>query len=448
MKSPLLNHLKTHYADAKILVLGMGREGLSTAKLLLEQGIGKQVSIADQKPFDSLVAQAQALIRQYEISGYWGDSWLEKLSTFDVIFRSPGVSPFNPDFQSHLTREQTVTSQTNEFLSVFGSQTIGITGTKGKSTTSSLIYTVLKTIHPDTILLGNIGKPAFESIAQVTPDTKIVYELSSHQLLDVSASPHQAVILNLYREHFDYYPSFDTYALAKANIIAFQKAQDIAYLADDAPVLNYFSGEGLGTKVLFGGGSRALPEQAKTWLTKHPGINKLSVHVLIAIAQNENMSVAQLFESLADFSGLPHRFEQIGVFAGRECINDSLATIPEATIAAITACGDKSGCLLIGGFNRGQTYESLILHIAASNFHTIIAMPETGWTLLESLGNQTQKNTIKVNNLAEAVQQAFAVTKAGEVILLSPAAASFNAFADYAQRGDAFKTLVKEMSTP
>ncbi len=448
MNSPLLDHLKTTYGDAQILVLGMGREGLSTAKLLLEQGIGARIAVADQKPLDSLAPETQELMQKYEISGYWGESWLDELSAFDVIFRSPGVSPFNPDFQSRLTHQQTVTSQTNEFLALFGSQTIGITGTKGKSTTSSLIYTALKLIHPDTILLGNIGKPAFESIAQITPDTKIVYELSSHQLLDVVVSPHQAVILNLYREHFDYYPSFDVYAGAKVNIVAFQKAHDIAYLADDARVLSYFSGEGSGTKVLFGGETRALSAEAKTWLTNHPGINELSVHALLSIAQSENIPEAQLFESLADFIGLPHRFEQIGIFAGRECINDSLATIPEATIAAITACGEKSGCLLVGGFNRGQTFETLVPHIADSNFHTIIGMPETGWALLESLGHMSQKNTIKVNNLAEAVQQAFSATKPGEVILLSPAAASFNAFADYAQRGDAFKTLVKEMSAP
>ncbi len=445
MNTPLLDHLKSTYADSKILVLGMGREGISTVQVLLKQGVGARVAVADHKQLDSLAPAAKELVKKYGITGYWGESWLDTAKEYEVMFRSPGVSPFVSEFQSNISPQQTITSQTNEFLRAYGAQTIGVTGTKGKSTTASLIFTALKPYFPDTLLLGNIGKPAFESLADITPQTKIVYELSSHQLLDITASPHEAVVLNLYREHLDYYPSFDAYAAAKANILAHQTRGDRAYVAHDAPVKQFFCTKGSGEKRFFGGDA-ILANHAKVWLATHPGIHPLSMHALLAVTQQWGLSEAQVLAALKDFEGLPHRFEQVGTFAGRLCINDSLATIPQATIAALAALKERSGCLIVGGFDRGQTFETLIPCIKASNFHTIIGMPETGWVLIESLGQPPGKTTSKVNDLREAVRQAFATTKPGEVILLSPAAASFNAFADYAQRGQAFKTFVEEMN--
>lgn len=444
MNSPLVNQLRANFKDSRILVLGMGREGLSTAKLLLEQGIGQRVSIADQKPFDSLVPQAKALIRQYEIRGYWGDAWLEKLSEFDVIFRSPGVSPFAPEFQSHRTSDQLVTSQAREFLRAYGSQTIGVTGTKGKSTTASLIYTCLKKYFPQTIFLGNIGTPAFEASDAITPNTTIVFELSSHQLLGTATSPHQAVVLNLYQEHLDYYPTMSEYIEAKAQIVVHQTKHDIAYLADDQAVTEHFAHRGKGEKRLFS--TASLSNQATSWLSAHPGINPISLAAVLAISRQAGLSEDQVLAALAGFVALSHRFEQVGTHAGRICINDSLATIPEATIAALTALAPQSGCLIVGGFDRGQSFSSLANKIQTSNFHTIIGLPDTGWTLIDVLLQKPGKTCIKVADLREAVVQAFAATKSGEIILLSPAAASFNAFTDYAQRGEAFKTLVVEMS--
>lgn len=446
MSTSLLDQLASNYRDASIVVLGMGREGISTAKLLVEHGIGRRVSVADQQKAESLDPAIRAFVEANSLTSYFGDCALSQIGAYDVIFRSPGVSPFTAEFQSHLTPNQIVTSQAHEFLRAYGSQTIGITGTKGKSTTASLIYACLKKYFPETILLGNIGTPAFEASDAISPNTTIVFELSSHQLLDTAVSPHQAIVLNLYQEHLDYYPAMPEYIEAKAQIVAHQTKHDIAYLADDQVVKEHFARRGKGEKRLFS--AALLSNQATSWLSAHPGINPVSLAAVLAVSGQAGLSEDQVLAAVADFVPLPHRFEQVGTHAGRICINDSLATIPEATIAALTACGEKSGCLLVGGFDRGQTFETLIPCIGTSNFHTIIGMPETGWELVESLEHLADKTTIKASDLREAVTQAFATTKPGEIILLSPAAASFNAFADYAQRGEAFKTLVVEMSAP
>lgn len=444
MKSVFVDQLKLLYAGKKILVLGMGREGISTVKLLLEQGIGKQVAVADQKQLEALDLETRTLLSNNGVVGHWAEAWLAKLGAYDVIFRSPGVSPFSSDFQSRLTGNQLVTSQTNEFMRVFRSHIIGITGTKGKSTTASLLYETLKKHHPDTLLLGNIGKPAFDALNDITPHTKIVYELSSHQLLDITTSPQQAIILNLYQEHLDYYPSFDVYATSKAPIVAHQKPGDSAYLAHDEAVLRYYANLGEGTKFVFGDETQALSERATSWLLAHPGVSARSLLAILAVTQHADLNEEIVLKDISDFQGLPHRFEQVGTYSGRVCINDSLATIPEATIAAIHALKQKNGCLLVGGFNRGQSVETLAPEIAHSSFHTIIGMPQTGWPLLDAVQAISDKSCIKVDDLERAVDQAFKATKPGDVILLSPAAASFNAFADYAARGDAFKQLVSK----
>jgi UDP-N-acetylmuramoylalanine--D-glutamate ligase len=444
MKSVLVDQLKSLYADKKILVLGMGREGISTTKLLLEHGIGKHVAVADQKPFDALALETQALLQQHAVVGHWGETWLEEVHDYEIIFRSPGVSPFVPEVQSHLTGDQVITSQTNEFMLAFRTRIIGITGTKGKSTTSSLLYAVLQKQYPDTLLLGNIGKPAFDALDAITPNTRIVFELSSHQLVDITTSPHQAIILNLYQEHLDYYPSFEVYAQSKAPIIAHQQSGDSAFLSGDENVLRYYSNLGEGTKFVFGDETQALSANAQAWLATHPGINSRSVQALLAVTAHAGIAEDSVFESIADFQGLPHRFERVGTYSGRVCINDSLSTIPEATIAALHALKHVSGCLLVGGFDRGQSVETLAREIAQSSFHTVIGLPQTGWPLLDTVQAISDKTCLRVDDLESAVDQAFKATKPGDVILLSPAAASFNAFADYAARGDAFKQLVSK----
>lgn len=405
--------LTTRFAGKRICLVGFGREGESSYQILQSFLPKSSIGIADQKQ---------------------DKNYLEKLTDYDIIIRSPGVplsliKPFvRPDVL--------ITSQTKLFFELCPGTIIGVTGTKGKSTIASLIYHILKSALPDVRLIGNIGTPPLPALDHATPETIFVFELSSHQLLDLNQSPHIAVFLNLFPEHLDYYSNFNDYVAAKTNITRHQSSQDI---------LVYNAADPLVIKI------------AETSLAqKHP-FEMQSGHQLPAIAAA--IIVGRLFDipqtkisrQLKTFITLPYRLESIGTFKGITFINDSLATIPQATMHAINIAGDKLSTLIAGGFDRGVDYHPLAKAIIESPIRTLILLPTTGskikHNLLQLDPNITDRIAIEsVSSMAEAVKTAYNLTHPGEICLLSPASASFNLFRDYQHRGDEFNRLVKHLA--
>ncbi len=210
MKSTILNKFKEDLENKKIAIWGLGKEGISTLQFIQNNNIRyKELGILDQKDFP-------------EIEGVKKLSNPEELNEYDLIFKSPGIVA-----DATIIDIEKLTSQTEEFIKILSKQIIGITGTKGKSTTSSLTYTILKKYYPNTVLVGNIGIPCFNAINEIDEDTKIVFELSCHQLEFIRYSPHIAVILDLYPDHLDHYKTFENYINAKLNINKFQTDDDI-----------------------------------------------------------------------------------------------------------------------------------------------------------------------------------------------------------------------------
>ena len=445
--------------DKKLLILGFGKEGQATYQLLRKYFPSKMLAIADEN--ENLKEKIQSLNDQF-LNIYLGESFKNYLNDYDLIFKTPGI-PFKKikDFVS----PQKITSQTDLFLRLFSQQIIGITGTKGKSTTSSLIYHILKLFTEDVVFVGNIGIPHFEMIDKIGKNTKIVCELSSHQLEFISKAPSIAVLLNLYQEHLDHYESLEQYHLSKINILKYQNENDyFIYNADEPSINQYlqklnvkrnffeYSLKGKiengcyldNRKIIF-----KINNQKKIFdIDEHRLIkgdhNLLNIMAAINVCQILNIPDEIIINGIKTFKGLPHRLEYVGKYNDIHFYNDSIATIPEATIQAVKSLGNVN-TLILGGYDRGIDYSGLTDFLNQSTINNLIFLDEAGKRIMEELKNKKsfKGNVYFVKDMEEAVKISMQVTEKNLICLLSPAAASYGMFKDFAERGDLFKKTIR-----
>ncbi len=321
----------------------------------------------------------------------------------------------------YVGKKQTVTSQAAIFFANCKGTIIGVTGTKGKSTTSSLIQHVLKKGGFKAHVIGNIGKPVLQFLSK--GKDIFIYELSSFQLGELWQSPHIAVLLNVYPEHLDYYKNFQEYAEAKARITTYQQKDDILIFNKKDPVASAIALKSKARKLPF-----AMAKGKGTWIaSKEPAI---LIGRLYRIPKNV------IERAIKTFKPLPYRLEKVGEWKGICFVNDSLATIPEATTAALDALEPNVHTLIAGGLDRGISFQNLSKRIEKSAVKTLILFPQTGKKIIQNLKHPPQ--TFFVQDMKEAVQIAYRYTPQGKICLLSPAAPSFNLFRDYKDRGDQF----------
>ncbi|MBI2330365.1 UDP-N-acetylmuramoyl-L-alanine--D-glutamate ligase [Candidatus Daviesbacteria bacterium] len=387
--------------NQKVLILGFGREGKATLNYYKKHFPNTEIGITDKSD---------------------GENYLDKLKDYDVIIKSPGI-PYLPEIRKAQNEGKTITSATQIFFDNFKGQIIGVTGTKGKSTTSSLIYEVLKTGGIDAHVIGNIGKPALDLLDELNENSVVVYELSSFQLEGLTKSPHIAVMTNFYPEHLDHHGNLSAYFAAKSNITKYQTEQDYLICNKDVAI------ENRAMKIPFTQNGLDDSSPAKI------------IGKLFDIPQEE------IDQAIKNFKPLPHRLEFVGEFRGIKFYNDSLATIPQATIGALQALGENVETLIAGGFDRGIDYSILGEAIAKSNIKNLILFPDTGEKIKQAC-IKYQVSSIKyfnVNNMKDAVELAFEHTSPGKIVLLSPASSSFNLFKDYADRGNQFKKYVTSL---
>ncbi|MFH1180925.1 MAG: UDP-N-acetylmuramoyl-L-alanine--D-glutamate ligase [bacterium] len=413
-----LNELK----NKKIVILGFGREGKDTLLFLKKLFPKKKIGIADQK---------------------FGKDYLDKIGDYDVIIKSPGI-PFKilrtPDVRR-------ITTQTEIFFDNCPGQIVGITGTKGKSTTASLCCAVLKSGGLKVHLVGNIGKPVLNLLFSATPKDIYVYELSSFQLTNLKKSPHIAVLLNIYQEHLDYYRNFKEYINAKTNITRYQKEGDfLVYNSENKLV-------------------KEIAKKSKTELSQKAKAKKrikfsspakkiaikgdyydLDKNAARAVGKIFKIPEAKMEKAIKNFKPLPHRLELVGTFRGITFYNDSLATIPEAVISALTLLSDKVETIFLGGFDRGLNFDELARKVLKSKIKNIILFPGSGQRISEEIKKINKNAAIKsffTDSMKEAVKLAYHHTQKGKICLLSCASPSFGLFKDYKERGNLFKKYVK-----
>lgn len=399
----------TEIQGSRILIVGYGREGKSVHAWLKQHYPDAKITIADKKTD--------------------GDGYLDHIAEYDTVIRSPGVPA------RLLAKARHVTTATNIFFSLVVGKTIGVTGTKGKSTTSSLIAHILKTHFSDVRLVGNIGIPMLDHLEGASADTVFVIELSSHQLEDIRYSPHVAVILNIVPEHLDYYPDFDSYKRAKANIVQYQEPSDVVIYGTSVEALAAGS---RGQKIPIV--DVPLPDSSLLG-------NKENKMAALSVAHAFDVSEEHIKQAFATFSPLPHRLELVGEFGGITFYNDSLATIPEAAIHALATFGDRVGTLIAGGYDRHIDFTALGAYLATHPVDTLILFPDTGekiWAAIMAANPDTTIQKYGVSSMEDAVKLAYTHTLSGKICLLSPASASYNLFRDYADRGDQFRQWVEK----
>jgi len=423
MKNQIIEYLR----NKRILILGFGREGKSSLDFIRRELPEAEVAVADQQ---DIVVENTTVIS--------GDNYLDACKDYDIVLKAPGV--IIKDYLDAETKAK-ITSQTDLFMRVFHRQVVGVTGTKGKSTTSSLIYHVLKTAGKNTQLVGNIGKPCFDILDEISDDTIVVFELSAHQLEYIQASPHIAVLLNIYEEHFDHYTTPDDYYNAKKNIFKYQTPDDLLIYGD---IFQHATIEEINAapamKIDITKTDIVPRDQIRTQLIGEH--NQLNIQVAAAIAYAYKVNGESFKEAVASFQPLPHRLEYVGTFRDIKFYNDSIATAQEAVINAIKALGDVD-TIILGGMDRGLDYHPLVNFIRTTDIQNVILLPATDNRFQQTFdeGEYGQK-LIHVKDMREAVEQGYTLTAPGKSCLLSPAAASYGFYKNFEERGDDFKNLV------
>lgn len=451
--------MSTHpdWTTKRVLLLGFGAEGRASLQFAVQCG-AREVAIADQADTVSLPPSEAHLVTHI----FSGADWLVGLHDFDIIVRSPGVPLRHLANLEHAAPHIVVTSGTDIFLAHHRDTTIGVTGTKGKSTTTSLIHHMLVSAHLDAQLGGNIGIPALTLLEKNA--AFYVMEFSSYQLADVHHSPHVAVLLNLYPEHLDHHGSLELYYQAKATIARFQKPSDLLVLPSEPAHIRKLSANSEAQRVYWG-----LPNDT-SWidndsfyyrcakgdahrvcsvrdpLLKGPG-NQRNILAALAAVRHLALPTVALAQAITTFRPLPHRLEEVGVVDGVTYINDSISTVPEATINALETFGPAVTTILLGGFDRGVAFDGLVDYLMTTAVSTIILFPPSGARLAQKLRAHplfltTPRTIIEVTSMPEAVEQAALLTPPSTICLLSPASPSFPLFRNFEQRGAAFRTAV------
>lgn len=430
MRDLLLNQLGKEKA---VLLLGFGREGKSSFRWFTENMPQLSLAIADK---NEAILRDPMIGNRKDISFFLGDDYLKSMDAYQIIFKSPGI--FLPDA---LTKGKTLLTQTDLFLQRYYDQVIGITGTKGKSTTSSLIAHFLKYAGQKPILLGNIGIPAFDELPNIKENTPVVFELSAHQLRDVHTSPHVGVLLNIFPEHLDFFKDFAHYKEAKLHLFNYQKPGDIA-INGFLKHTNDFSDavlQKIADTLLREDIDIASIKMKSTLLGNHNIFNTI---MAMAAVYNRGVSIDQCLESLPFFQPLPHRMELLGTYKGITFYNDSISTVPESTMAAVRSLPDTD-VLLLGGFDRGLDYSELTDFLIASSVSYFLFMGRAGEKMYRKMQKSAGgKTLILVKDLQEAIET-MGTLKNIATCLLSPAAASYDAFHNFEHRGDTFRQLIK-----
>lgn len=445
----MIADLINYFQNKKILILGFGREGQSTYKLIRKYIKEQTLYIADRK--ENFEKNYEFLSQDKNIKCISGEGYLEDLEGYDVIMKSPGISFVGLDTSKFYNN---IKSQLELLLEFFDMFTIGITGTKGKSTTSSLIYKVLKEQNVKSMLLGNIGVPVFDYIDTIPNDTTLILEMSSHQLEYMKLSPNISILLNIYPEHLDHYESFEKYAEAKCNIFKYQNKSDyFIYNSDDETINKFLKDEEAkkykvslkGNGDIYLKGENIYFKDKEIYNINTPRnllgeYNLNNIMFVLAVSEILKLDISKTIKSISDFKTLEHRLEFVGEYNGILYYDNSIATIPKATIEAVKALKNVD-TLIIGGMDRGLDYTDFIKFLNESDISNIICMPKTGHDIAKNLKDG---RAYVVNTLDEAVEIAKKHTTKGRVCLLSPAAASYGFFKNFEEKGNIYKELVKK----
>ncbi len=445
--------------DKRILIFGLGKEGLSAVRLLGELFPEKQIFIYDEK-------QDLTKIDKNDFGKIEVEIVINLDFDYDVIIKSPGVSLYNNFFTEAREKGIVITSGTNLFFADILSKSkrpklIGITGTKGKSTTASLTAYFLNALGKKTALAGNIGTPLLDLFGKVDDFDYVVIEMSSFQTADLAYPLDVAYLNNLHSEHLDWHLSEENYHLDKLNIfltkrlaggdvypaVAIMNKLDVysdkfadkvrnIFYSNDETAIHVVDGD------IYDGKNLIVHSENIKLLGAHNKLNLAGVATILKVL-GEDLGIID--EIIADFVPLKHRLEVVCERDGITYIDDSISTTPVAAVSALNVFNDRQVTILLGGFDRGLDYSNLVKFLACRENVKVVCMPDMGRRIYENLSRVMPEQVFFVEGMVQAVRLAQEITESGGIILLSPAAPSFNAYKNFEERGDDFRKCVASL---
>ncbi len=461
-----LEEFKEYIKGKYVAIMGMGVSNTPLIRYLMD--LDANITVFDKKTEDEL---GKSLIEEYVLQGVQfslGENYLDNLHGYDVIFRSPGIRPDIPPIQKEVERGAILTSEIEKLIELCPSKVIGVTGSDGKTTTTTLIYMMLKEEGYNCYLGGNIGTPLFAKIDDMTPEDTIVLELSSFQLMTLTKSPNIAVVTNVSPNHLDIHKSYEEYIEAKKNIFRFQNENDVVVLNYDNDITKDFAFEAKGEVRFFSrkqelekgvfvenNGIKILDENGKKEIINIDDILLLGMHnvenACTAIAAVKNLvSTETIVKVLTTFKGVEHREEFVRELNGVKWYNDSIGSSPTRTIAGLASFKTKV-VLIAGGYDKHLDYTDMGKYIL-DHVKVLILMGQTkdkikNATLqeIEKRDNNIDLPIFECSTLEEAVKIAYENSKDGDIVFFSPASASFDMFKNFVERGKKFKEIVNNL---
>ena len=461
-----LEEFKEYIKGKYVAIMGMGVSNTPLIKYLMD--LDANITVFDKKTEDEL---GKSLMEEYVLQGVQfslGENYLDNLHGYDVIFRSPGIRPDIPPIQKEVERGAILTSEIEKLIELCPSKVIGVTGSDGKTTTTTLIYMMLKEEGYNCYLGGNIGTPLFAKIDDMTPEDIIVLELSSFQLMTLTQSPNIAVVTNVSPNHLDIHKSYEEYIEAKKNIFRFQNENDIVVLNYDNDITKDFAFESKGEVRFFSRKQelekgvfvennciKILDENGKKDVINIDDILLLGMHnvenACTAIAAVKDLvSTEKIVKVLTTFKGVEHREEFVRELNGVKWYNDSIGSSPTRTIAGLASFKTKV-VLIAGGYDKHLDYTDMGKYIL-DHVRVLILMGQTkdkikNATLqeIEKRDNDIDLPIFECSTLEEAVKVAYENSKDGDIVFFSPASASFDMFKNFVERGKKFKEIVNNL---
>lgn len=464
MDNTNLEEFEKYARGKKVAIIGIGVSNLPLLEYFYD--LNARVTIFDSKESNQISVEAMQKIEKYGFEFIGGKDSLSRLKGFDIIFRSPSCMPDRPELVEAVENGAVLTSEIEMVLKLAPCKVIGITGTEGKTTTTTLINEIVKKSGRKTYLGGNMGKPIFTKIRNIKPENIIILELSSFQLSDMDISPDISVVTNIYPDHLNVHKSYEEYREAKKNIFKHQSENGIVVLNYDNEFTREFAKEANGKVIFFSskeklddgfiydkadGTIKYCKDGVRRHIMKKEDIKLRGIHnyenICAALAATSSIvDVDTQVKAIEEFTGVEHRLEFVRELNNVKWYNDSIGTSPASTIAGLNSF-DEDIILLAGGSDKGLDYKEVGEAIARKVRALILTGPTS-----EKIENATKQalngKSIEIyytSNMQESVNLAKEIAKAGDVVLLSPASASFDLYKNFEDRGHQFKDCVNNL---
>ena len=459
-----LEEFNNYLKFKKVAIIGLGVSNLPLLDYMYEKNA--KVTVFDEKEEKDIEKNILEKLKNYKFDYFFGKNCFENLKGFDIIFRSPSFLPTRKELVEEEKRGAIITSEIEMLMKLTPATIIGVTGSDGKTTTTSLIYSILKNAGYNTYLGGNIGIPLFTKLNEMKPNDIVVLELSSFQLMGMDVSPHIGVITNITPNHLNIHKDYQEYINAKKNIFKHQNKDDYIILNYDNDITRNCAREAK-SKVIFFSGKEKLENG---FIVDNKIIKKcedgIRTHILdckdvllrgehnfeniaTAIAATSSLvDIDKSIDTIKEFKAVEHRLEYVRTIDDVKWYNDSVSSSPTRTIAGLKSF-DEDIVLIAGGYDKNLDYTPIAKPIL-KKVKTLILLGQTSGKIFDAVKEEEEKENknidiFMVNTLEEAVNLARKQAKVGEIVLFSPASASFDMFKNFADRGNKFKGLVNKL---